>query len=78
MSNSIQVEYSSEPGSLCAIKVKESVENGTLRLQRITCNVADLYKKVTEIGAGIRWNKEELKESGWRPGWYVAEVQTGL
>ena len=76
-SDSIQVEYSSEPGSLYAVKVKESVENGTLRLQRITCNVADLYEEVTEIGAGIliRWNKEELKESGWRPGWYAAEVQ---
>ena len=70
----IEVEYSSEPGRSYRMNVEESVGDGKLRLHEITCTTTDLYEEVTEIGAGIlvRWTKEDLKGSGWRPGWYVA------
>ncbi|KAJ7394611.1 hypothetical protein OS493_000429 [Desmophyllum pertusum] len=73
----IEIEYACEPGKVYRVNVKESVENGTLRLHAITCGVPDLYDQVTEIGASlsIKWNKEEVKESGWKAGWYSAEVQ---
>ena len=30
-----------------------------------------------EVGARVKvcWTKEEIGNSGWQPGWYVAEVQ---
>ena len=70
----IEVEYSSEPGRSYRTNVEESVGDGKLRLHEITCATTDLYEEVTEIGAGIlvRWTEEDLKGSGWRPGWYVA------
>ena len=73
----IEVQYVSKPGRAYGVKVKESVENGTLHLHVTTCDVPDLYDQVTEIGASlsIRWTKEEVKGSGWKAGWYQAEVQ---
>lgn len=66
----IEIEYTQ-------VKVKESVENGTLRLHNTPCVVQDLYDKVTEIGESIfiKWDQSELEQSGWKPGWYLAEVQ---
>ena len=73
----IEIEYTSEPGKIYKVKVKESVENGTLRLHNTPCVVQDLYDKVTEIGESIfiKWDQSELEQSGWKPGWYLAEVQ---
>ena len=74
----IEVEYSSEPGRSYRMNVEESVGDGKLCLHKITCTTTDVYEEVTEIGAGIlvRLTEEDLKGSGWRPGWYVAEVQS--
>lgn len=35
-----------------------------------------LLKRVSQTGARIKvnWEKEEVKDSGWKPGWYVATV----
>jgi hypothetical protein len=35
------------------------------------------YNSFFEVGTllRVRWGKDELGNSGWRPGWYVAEVQ---
>ena len=73
----LEIEYVSEPGKVYKVHVKDSVEKGTLRLHVTTCGVADLYDQVTEIGASIliKWTKEEVKGSGWKAGWYNAEVQ---
>lgn len=40
-------------------------------------NVLDDFEKKIEIGCRVkvRWTKEEIRDSGWRPGWYTAEVQ---
>lgn len=73
----IEMEYVSEPGKVYKVNVKDSVENGTLRLHVTTCGVPDLYDQVTEIGASIsiKWTREEVKGSSWKAGWYGAEVQ---
>lgn len=75
--DAIEVEYVSEPGKVYKVNVKDSVENGTLRLHVTTCEVPDLYDQVTEIGASIsiKWTRDEVKGSGWKAGWYRAEVQ---
>ena len=76
-SDTAEVEHYCEPGISYPVNVKESVDNGTLRLQIKTCDAMDFYEEVTEIGARIliRWEKEELRESGWRAGWYAAKIQ---
>ena len=35
------------------------------------------YEHFFEVGSQIkvRWSKEEMGETGWKPGWYSAEVQ---
>ena len=73
----LEIEYVSEPGKVYKVHVKDSMEKGTLRLHVTPCGVADLYDQVTEIGASIliKWTKEEVKGSGWKAGWYEAEVQ---
>ena len=76
-SDVIEIEYVSEPGKVYKVNVKDSVQNGTLRLHVTTCGVPDLYDQVTEIGASIsiKWTRDEVKGSGWKAGWYGAEVQ---
>lgn len=73
----IEVEYVSEPGKVYWVKVEESVQEGILRLHISTCKVPDLYDQISEIGASlkIKWSKDEVKESGWKAGWYHVEVQ---
>ena len=36
------------------------------------------YESLFEIGkkVNIKWTADEIGDSGWRPGWYVAEVQS--
>lgn len=36
------------------------------------------YESLFEIGkkVKIKWTADEIGDSGWRPGWYVAEVQS--
>lgn len=35
------------------------------------------FEDFFEVGTHVkvRWTKEEIGDSGWRPGWYVAQVQ---
>ena len=77
VSDVLEIECVSEPGKVYKVHVKDSMEKGTLRLHVTTCGVADLYDQVTEIGAStlIKWTKEEVTGSGWKAGWYEAEVQ---
>ena len=73
----IEIEYVSEPGKVYKVNVKDSLENGTLRLHVTTCGVPDLYDQVTEIGApiSVKWTRKEVKGRSWKAGWYEAEVQ---
>ena len=72
----ISIEYVSEPSKRYTMKVKDTVKEGVIKKLKITCD-SNLYDKVTEIGARIhvRWSGDELKGTGWKSGWYAAEVQ---
>lgn len=72
----ITIEYVSEPSKRYTMKVKESVNEGLLKLLKVNCD-SDIYDEVTEIGARIqvRWSGNDVKETGWKAGWYAAEVQ---
>ena len=72
----ITIEYVSEPGKHYNVRVKESVKEGTLKVLNVHCD-SDLYDEVTQIGAkiSVRWSGTEVKGTGWKAGWYAAEVQ---
>ena len=38
---------------------------------------SSLKEKISQVGAKvkIKWTVDEVGDSGWRPGWYVAYVQ---
>ncbi len=42
------------------------------------CSTEYNYEDYFEVGSNlkIRWTSEELGDSGWKPGWYSAEVQS--
>lgn len=75
-SDEITIEYSSEKGERYQLKVKESIDEGKLKVLKVTCD-SDLYDEVTEIGARIKVlsTKDDVQKTGWKPGWYFAEVQ---
>ena len=72
----IMIEYVSEPGTRYNVKVSESVKEGTSKVLNVHCD-SDLYDEVTQIGAKISvcWSGTEVKGTGWKAGWYTAEVQ---
>ena len=37
----------------------------------------EAYEEFFEVGTEIKvkWTKEEIGDSGWRPGWYTAQIQ---
>ena len=48
-----------------------------LRNKKVILHEGSEIEQSYEIGCKVkvRWSKEEIGESGWKPGWYVAEVQ---
>ena len=73
----IAIEYSSEQGKVYIMTVEDSVAEGILQLAECPNVDPDLYDTYTEIGAHIlvKWDKNEVAGTGWKPGWYAAEVQ---
>lgn len=73
----ITVEYVSETGTEYTLPIQKSVTEGRLKVARKDTANCELYDQVTEIGAKIlvKWDSKDVKESGWRAGWYLAEVQ---
>ena len=71
-SDEITIEYSSEKGERYQLNVKESIDEGKLKVLKVTCD-SDLYDEVTEIGARIQvlWTKDCVQKTGWSPGWLV-------
>ncbi len=54
------------------LSVPVSVDNHT----DLFADEDSTYNTFFEVGTRIRvrWNKDEVGDSGWHPGWYVAEV----
>lgn len=77
LTDEVTIVYFSEPESIYHVKVNQSVEKGTLRLANCPSVDPDLYDRFTEIGTNIlvKWDKYEVGATGWKPGWYAAEVQ---
>lgn len=73
----IEVKCASEPNHFYRLKIEESVK-GTLQLNNNPTVEFELYDQLTEIGARvlIKWSKEVLQGTNWRPGWYATEIQT--
>ncbi len=57
----------------------EQDQRSTIQLIQKKCsNPGDCREHICEVGAQIKvkWGSEELGDSGWRPGWYRAVVQS--
>ena len=62
------------------LKKQQQDDCSTTGIRPFTTTVKsqDLIKtQITQVGAKvkIRWTSEEIGDSGWRPGWYIAHVQ---
>ena len=65
---------------LLSQKRKESDESTLIACRSSTYQVnkeQEEVEQMKEVGARVKvkWNKEEVGDSGWRPGWYAAVVQ---
>ena len=67
-----RIVYVVEPSESYEISVDELVKEGTIQ----TYN-GDEMEQFYEVGTRVkvRWTREEIGDSNWRPGWYVGEVQ---
>jgi len=67
-----RIVYVVEPLASYEISVKEMLEEGTIKIAS-----GDEIEQFYEIGAriSVKWTKEEIGDTNWRAGWYVAEVQ---
>lgn len=67
------VTYVVEPSESYEVNVEELLQKGWIRIDD-----GDEIEQFYEIGARIKvkWSKEEIGDSEWRPGWYVGEVQS--
>ena len=68
----VKITYVVEPSKLYEINIKELLNEGSLKVDK-----ENELEQFYEIGALIRvkWSKEEIGDSSWRPGWYTGEVQ---
>ena len=62
-------------------KVRSAVQEGIgIRKYLTTDGMPEQsdYEKYFEVGTKltVKWTAEEIGDSGWRPGWYVADVQS--
>ena len=66
------ITYVVEPSESYEVFIDE-----LLQKEWIIIDDRDEIEQFYEIGARIKikWSKEEIGDSDWRPGWYVAEVQ---
>jgi len=67
-----RIVYVVEPSQTYEISVKELLEEGMIKIYD-----GDEIEQFYEVGARIKvkWTKEEIGDTNWRPGWYVGEVQ---
>ena len=57
---------------------EEQDHNATVQLVQCDTAIADSTREqISQIGSKVKvkWSKDEVGDSGWRPGWYNAEVQ---
>ena len=67
-----KITYVVEPSETYEVCVKSLLQDENIKLENNN-EIEQFY----EVGASIKvkWTKEEIAGSNWRPGWYVAEVQ---
>ena len=68
----VKITYVVEPLESYEIDVKELLKKGLL-----TLSYGDELEQFFEVGAQIKikWTKDEIGDSNWKPGWYAGEVQ---
>ena len=68
----VKIAYVVEPLESYEIDVKELLKKGFL-----TLSYGDELEQFFEVGARIKikWTKDDIGDSNWKPGWYVGEVQ---
>ncbi len=61
-----------EPSGSYEVNIKDLLQE-----ESITLDEGDEIEQFYEVGARIKvkWTREEIGDSGWKPGWYVGEVQ---
>ena len=66
------ITYVVEPSECYEVPVQELLEEGMIQIDD-----GDELEQFYEVGARIKvkWSKEEIGDTNWRPGWYVGEVQ---
>ncbi|KAJ7354919.1 hypothetical protein OS493_029028 [Desmophyllum pertusum] len=71
-SGTANIIYVVEPSESYKVSVEEMLQKGWIKIDD-----RDEIEQFYEIGARIKikWSKEEIGDTDWRPGWYVAEVQ---
>lgn len=66
------ITYVVEPSESYEVSVEELLQRGWIRIDD-----GGEIEQFYEIGARIKikWSKQEIGDTNWRPGWYVTEVQ---
>lgn len=61
-----------EPSEAYEICVKEMLKKGLIRITD-----GDQMEQFYEVGAkvSVKWTREGIRDTNWRAGWYVGEVQ---
>jgi len=61
-----------EPSEAYEICVKEMLKKGLIRITD-----GDQMEQFYEVGAkvSVKWSREGIRDTNWRAGWYVGEVQ---
>lgn len=59
----------------CCISVKKLIDDACFKVPVL--HSKESLSDLPEVGAKVKvqWNVDEVKESGWRSGWYSATVQ---
>ena len=55
---------------------KEDNDRALIRMNAVSSSDNTLAGQITQTGSKIKvhWSKEEIGDTGWRSGWYVATV----
>ena len=68
-----RIVYVVEPSEYYEISVNQLLKEGIIKTYH-----GDEIEQFFEVGCRVKvkWTREEIGNSNWRPGWYVGEVQS--